>query len=106
MQISAVPRDIESTSIAGSLNGLLNVYNYTVASGQWFPITIMAAETKQILLQCRSPIIWYLATVSGGPFWTVGAGGIIKAPIVTTSGNTLCWVNPSQNAVYEVIVGY
>jgi|WetSurMetagenome_2_1015567.scaffolds.fasta_scaffold240374_2 hypothetical protein len=105
MIISAQPKDIEQKTVAGGLNGLIGVQNYTVASGTWQAISTNY-ETKQILLQPRDRVDWDVATVSGQASFLLREGSVLEASIVAVSGTVLCWVKPYGATTFELLIGW
>jgi hypothetical protein len=104
--ITHLPHDVGENVIQG-ISGIPFIDNFeVVASGSWTAIQVRTAETKQVILQPRDQIDWYVATSSGGStYFTIRGGAALQAPVVTTSGVTLFWVTANQPAIFELLVG-
>lgn len=105
MIIAPQPRDIENQIISGSISELPWIGNYSGPANNWTQITIEYSDSKQLLLQPRDEITWELATVSGGSFFTMRNGAALETPLVTVSGNLVCWVWAAQSTIFELLLG-
>lgn len=104
--INPQPKDVEGTTIQGSISIIPLVDNYTTISGVWYPITLNSSESKQIILQPRDTIDWYFATTSGAEdYFTIKSGAALSASLVTTSGDIVGWVSANQATVFELLIG-
>jgi hypothetical protein len=101
----AQPTDLSGISLQGTLNGIPKVQNITTYSGIWYPITMEYEESKAILLQPRGVVDWYFSTISGGSYFTFRKGATLRAPIVTVSGEIICWVMSDTDITFELLVG-
>lgn len=99
------PVDISNIPLQGTLNGIPQVQNLTTYSGIWYPITLEFEESKQMLLQPRDSLTWYMSTASGGDYFTFRDGAALQAPVVAASGTVLCWVMSYGDSVFELLVG-
>jgi hypothetical protein len=103
--IRPLPRDIENTTIQGSISGIPEVQEISTLSGEWSSIVLDTEECKKIILQPRAQIDWLFSTSSGGQYFTFHDGAALAAPVVTTSGTTICWVKPASDVVFELLIG-
>ena len=99
------PLDISRVPIHGALNNIAPIQNFTTVAGEWYPVTMDYEESKQLMLQPRSEVDWLVATTSGGDYFTMRKGAILKAPLVTTSGTIICWIKTSGAEVFELMAG-
>ena len=103
--IRPLPRDIENTTIQGSIKGIPGVQEISTLSGEWSSIVLSYEECKQIILQPRVQIDWLFSTSSGGQYFTFHDGAALAASVVTTSGTTICWVKPESSVIFEMLIG-
>ena len=99
------PVDISNTPLQGTLNGVPKVQNIVTYSGGWYPVILEYEESKQMILQSRSPVDWYFSTASGGDYFTFHSGAAMQAPIVATSGTLIGWIFCDTDMVFELLVG-
>jgi hypothetical protein len=103
--ITHLPHDVGENVIQG-ISGIPFIDNFqVVTSGSWTAIQVRTDESKQIILQPRLAIDWFVSTSSGGTYFTFRGGAALQAPVVTTSGTTICWVSANQSATFELLVG-
>lgn len=105
MVIKPQPTDISDISLQGSLNNISYVGVFPTSSGSWCQITMDADESKQVILQPRLPVEWYVSTTSGGDYFTLHFGAVWYIPLVTYSGATICWAMTNYDTSFELIVG-
>jgi len=104
--LRAQPKDIEQTTIAGSINEILDVQVFPTTSGVWVPITLDSDESKQIALKPRVQSTWYFATSSGSSsYMTFWDGATLEANLVCASGVVLGWALLYEESYMELLIG-
>ena len=99
------PTDISKISLQGTLNELPMVQNVATTSGVWTSITLEYDESKQMILQPRANIEWYVSPESAGDYFTMRPGTSLQMPVVAVSGTVLCWVMANEDTTFELLVG-
>jgi hypothetical protein len=100
-----LPLDAGDNVIQG-ISGIPFVDTFTAPAGTWVPIILHTEESKSILVQPRDILTWRFATTSGSDkYFSMRNGAVLKAPVVTTSGTTICWAYSDTSTVFELLVG-
>ena len=96
-------KDIEGNIIAGAVSNVTGIFNFTTVTGAWTPIFV-GCDIQQLMLQPRDIITWKLALVEDGTYFTFRYGACFNTTLVTSSGNLLCYVQPTdQDTTFELI---
>jgi hypothetical protein len=103
MFITPPPRDQENNILQGYISGIPNILNIATVSGTWNEI-ITPYETKQLLIQPAQQVDWDLSYENAGAYFSFFNGAALKIDIAVTSG-TLCWVRPSENVTFQILIG-
>jgi len=104
--INPQPKDVEGTTIQGSISEFPQIQTFATTSGEWSPITLDYDECKNIMLQPRAEeLTWYFSTSSGGTYFTIRQSAALGSTLVAASGTIICWVMAQADTTFELLIG-